>query len=255
MIFLKNSEEIKVMAQGGQILSQILGEVRKEVRDGVATKYLNEVAENLILKYGGEPSFKGYGGYPAALCVSINEEIVHGVPSERKLKEGDIVSLDIGIKHKGYHTDMAITVPVGKIPPEVEMLLRVTRETLRVELSEVKIGNTLGDVGNIAQKYVEKQGFSVIRDLCGHGIGKELHEDPQILNYGDRHTGPKFREGMVFCLEPMVSMGDYRIKKMRDGFGYATKDDSLSAHFEQTIALTHQGWLILTPFDACDKII
>jgi methionyl aminopeptidase len=272
MISIKSKEEIEIMAEGGKILAKIMKELEKVVRPGITTKELDGLAESLILKSGGKCSFKGYKDsdgysvlpYPTCLCTSINEEIVHGVPSDRVLKEGDIISLDLGIFYKGFHSDMAITVPVGKISFEAQRLIRVTKKALKLAIKKVKPGNTFGDIGNTIQEYVESpaytaseavgparaelghRGFNVIRDLCGHGIGKELHEDPQILNYGKRHSGEKIKEGMVFCIEPMVSMGDWHVKRKKDGFGYQTADGSLSAHFEHTVAVTKDGCKVLT---------
>jgi len=246
MISIKTKEEIEIMAEGGKLLAKIMKELEKQVRPGITTKELDKVAEDLILKSGGKCSFKGYEGFPACLCTSINEEIVHAIPSERKIKEGDILSLDIGMRYKGYHSDMAITVPVGKIDYEVARLIRVTKKALKRGIKKVRPGNTIGDIGNTIQRYVESQGFNVVRDLCGHGIGKELHEEPQILNFGKRKSGPEIKEGMVLCLEPMVTVGDWKLKKSKDGFGYETKDGSLSCHFEHTIAVTENGAKILT---------
>jgi len=181
------------------------------------------------------------------LCTSINEEIVHVVPSNRVLKEGDIITLDLGILWKGFHNDMAVSLPVGKIKPEAARLIRVTRKALKRGIKKTRAGNTVGDIGNTIQRYVESQGYNVVRDLCGHGIGKELHEDPQILNYGKRHKGEELKEGMVICIEPMITMGDWKLKKMKDGHGYETEDGSLSCHFEQTMAVTKDGVKVLTP--------
>lgn len=246
MISIKTPEEIKTIAEGGKILAGILKELEKKVRPGIATEELNRVAETLIFKFGGEPSFKGHGGFPAALCASINEEIVHGVPSERTLKQGDMISLDIGMKYKGFHTDMAASFPVGNISPEIKRLIWVTKKSLKIGIKKARLGNTFGDIGNSIQRYIESQGFNVVRDLCGHGIGRELHEDPQILNYGKRHVGPKIIEGMVFCIEPMVTMGDWHIKKNEDGYGYETVDGSTACHFEHTLAALKNGAKILT---------
>jgi methionyl aminopeptidase len=248
MIPIKSEKEIKIMRKGGKILAGIMEQLKKRVRPGITTSELDRLAQSLILKYG-KCSFKGYNNFPACLCASVNEEIVHVAPSDRKLKEGDIISLDLGLFYNGFHTDMAVTVPVGRVDPEVLRLIRVTKKALKRGLRNVSIGNTFGDISNGIQRYVEGQGFSVIRELCGHGIGKELHEDPQILNYGKRHTGPEIKEGMVFCLEPMVSMGDSKIKKTKDGFGYQSVDNSLVAHFEHTIAVTKKGVEILTEFN------
>ncbi len=246
MILIKTKEEIEIIREGGKILAKIMKKLEEMVRPGINTKELDRVAEDLVLKSGGKCSFKGYKNFPACLCTSINEEIVHVVPSERVLKEGDIISLDLGIFYKGFHTDMAITIPVGKIDYKTARLIRVTKKALKRGLKKIRPGNTFGDISNTIQRYVESQGFNVIRDLCGHGIGKELHEEPKILNYGKRKTGPEIKEGMVFCLEPMVAMGDWKIKKTLDGFGYQTADSSLSCHFEYTITVTKNNYQILT---------
>lgn len=251
MISINTPEEIAIMAEGGKILAKIMKQLVKLVEPGITTKELNKVAEGLIFKFGAEPGFKGpiskgYGGFPTALCTSINQVIVHGVPCDYKLKEGDILSLDLGLKRKGYFADMAVTVPVGKCDPEVLRLLKVTKKALKRGIKKVHPGNTFGDIGNTIQRYVESQGFNVVRDLCGHGIGRALHEEPEILHYGKRHTGPEIKQGMVFCLEPMVVVGDYKIKKSKDSHGFETVDSSLSAHFEHQMAVTENGVKVLT---------
>jgi len=246
MVSIKTLEEIQIMAEGGKILAGIMKELEKKVKPGITTEDLNRLAENLILKSGGKCSFKGYEDYPACLCTSINEEIVHSVPSARQLKDGDIISLDLGIFYQGFHTDMAITVPVGKISPETQRLIRATKKALKRGIKKTRPGNTIGDIGNTIQRYVEGQGFNVVRELCGHGIGKEIHEDPKILDYGKRHSGLEIKEGMVLCLEPMVTVGDWKLKKSADGFGYQTQDGSLSCHFEHTMVVTKNGAKILT---------
>ncbi|MDP1538628.1 MAG: type I methionyl aminopeptidase [bacterium] len=246
MITIKTPEEIKIMAEGGKILAKIMKELEKQVRPGITTKTLDRLAESLILKSGGKCSFKGYEDFPACLCTSINEEIVHAAPSSRVITEGDIISLDLGLYYKGYHTDMAITLPVGKATPEVFRLIRATKKALKRGIKKIRPGNTIGDISNTIQRYVESQGFNVVRELCGHGIGKKIHEEPQILNYGKRHTGPEIKEGMVSCLEPMITTGDWKIKKSKDGHGFKTIDNSLSCHFEHTIAVVKDGAKILT---------
>jgi methionyl aminopeptidase len=246
MISIKTLEEIKIMSEAGKILAKIMKQLITRVEPGITTKELDKVAEDLIFSYGCKPAFKGHEGYPTTLCASINQVIVHGVPSDYKLKNGDILSLDLGLKWKGYYADMAVTVPVGKVDPEILRLIRITKKALKRGIKKARPGNTFGDIGNTIQRYVESQGFNVVRDLCGHGIGKELHEDPQILNYGKRHTGPKIKQGMVFCLEPMVVMGDYKIKKSKDHYGFETADHQLSAHFEHQMAITQNGAKILT---------
>lgn len=246
MISIKSEKEIQIIKEGGKILARIIKELEKKVEPGITTKYLDKVAEDLVFKYGVKSSFKNYQGFPASLCTSINEELVHCIPSERKLKEGDIISLDFGILFKGFNTDMAVTVPVGEVSQEALRLIRVTKKALKRGIKKIRPGNTFGDIGNTTQRYVESQGFNVVRDLCGHGIGKEVHEDPRIPNYGKRKKGPEIKEGMVFCLEPMVTIGDYHLKKARDNYGYAIRDGSLSAHFEHTITVTQNGSQILT---------
>ena len=246
MISIKTPEEIKIMAEGGKILAGIMKELEKKVKSGITTEDLNRLAESLILKSEGKCSFKDYEDYPACLCTSINEEIVHSVPSARQLKDGDIISLDLGIFYQGFHTDMAITVPVGKISPETQRLIRATKKALKRGIKKTRPGNTIGDIGNTIQRYVEGQGFNVVRELCGHGIGKEIHEDPKILNYGKRHSGLEIKEGMVLCLEPMVTVGDWKLKKSADGFGYQTQDGLLCCHFEHTVAVTKNGCQVLT---------
>ena len=251
MIIVKTPEEIKIMAESGKILASIMKKLEKMVEPGITTEKLDKAAEDLVLASGGQCSFKGYHGYPSCLCTSINEEIVHAIPSKRILKEGDIISLDLGIKYHGLHADTAVTLPVvvtrnSAYAENVVSLLETTKEALEIGIKAVKPGNYFGDISLAIQKYVESQGFNVVKQLCGHGIGKNLHEDPEILNYGKAGTGPTLREGMVFCLEPMVSVGDWHIKKSKDGFGYETKDGSLSAHFEHTIAVTQSGSRVLT---------
>lgn len=251
MISIKNPKEIQIMSEGGKILAKVIKEIEKMVRPGITTKELNRAAESLIFKYHTKPNFKGYGGFPAALCTSVNEEVVHAVPSDRVLKEGDIISLDLGLLYKGFHTDMAVTVPVGAVDPEALRLIKVTKKALKRGIKKSRVGNTFGDIGNTIQRYVENQGFGIVREFCGHGIGRKLHEDPKILNYGRRHSGPKIKEGMVFCLEPMVTMGDWRVKKTkRDNFGFETMDGSLSAHFEHMVAATKDGPKVLSQYEA-----
>jgi len=246
MITIKNKEEIKTMSEGAKILAKIMRELIKMVKPGISTEELDKAAEGLIFKSGAKTSFKGYDGFPATLCVSLNEEIVHGLPSERKIKEGDIITLDLGILYKGFHSDMAITIPVGKVDFEILRLIRVTKKSLKLGIKKVKPSNTIGDVSNTIQRYIESQGFNVVRDLCGHGIGRELHEDPQILNYGKRKTGSEIKEGMVLCLEPMATIGKGEIKKSENGYTFETVDGSISAHFESEVAVTKDGCKVLT---------
>ncbi len=247
MITLKTPEEIQTIREGGKILSATLKALEKMTKPGIATIELDRAAEALIVSHAGaKPAFKGYEGFPYSLCVSVNENIVHGYPSNYKIKDGDLVKLDLGVLYKGFNTDSAITVAVGNVSYEAKRLINVTKKSLRLGIKKAKIGNTIGDIGNTVQRCIEDQGFGVVRDLCGHGIGKTVHEDPKIPNYGKRQSGAKLVEGMVICIEPMVTMGDYNLRHSDDGYGYATRDNSLSAHFEHTIAITRIGPKILT---------
>jgi methionyl aminopeptidase len=247
MITIKTPEEIEIMAEGGRLLALILARLEKETVAGVTTKYLDELAERLIAECGGAPSFKGEGGYPATTCISINEEVVHGIPSaNRIIKDGDIVSLDIGMVYKGFHSDMASTVGVGVVDLETHRMIRVAKKALKYGIKKARAGNTIGDVGNTIERYVESQGFHVVRDLCGHGIGRSLHEDPQILNYGQRHKGPVIKVGMTFCIEPMITAGNPDIVRARDKQTYKVKDGSWAAHCEHTLAVFPDGCRILT---------
>lgn len=248
MITLKSDKQIQTMREGAKILSAILGELKREIKPGVSTKHLEFLYDELLIKNKVESNFKGYGGYPSSICLSVNDMVVHGVPNDYKLQHGDIISIDTGLFYKGYHADMAISVPVGQISQEANKLIKTAKQALIIGIREAKAGNTFGDVGWAIQNYVESQGFSVIRDLCGHGIGKNLHEDPQILNYGKKRSGPAIKKGMVFCLEPMIALGDWRIAQASDGFGYKTKDGSLAAHFEHMVAVGNDGTEVLTEF-------
>jgi methionyl aminopeptidase len=247
VITIKTQEEIEIMAEGGKILAETISETAKLVKPGISTFELDQFAENYILSKGAKPAFKGYDKFPYSLCTSINEEIVHCLPSKNRiLKEGDIISLDLGVLYKNYNTDMAITVAVGKISFEAQRLLKITKKSLSLGMKTVKAGSNFGDIGYEIEKYVSGQGLGLVRDLFGHGIGRDVHEDPLIPNFGKKNSREKITEGMVFCIEPMVTLGDYRIKKAKDGYGYSTKDNSLAAHFEHTIAVTKNGICILT---------
>jgi methionyl aminopeptidase len=246
MISIYTEKEIKIMREGGKILAKILEILSKKVKPGITTAYLNKVAEDLILKYGAKPSFKGFNNYPAALCTSLNEEIVHAVPSGRVLKSGDILTLDLGVRYKGFCTDAAITVSVGKVDKRFKKLIEATKKSLEIAIKQSEPGNHLEDIGWAIQNYVEKNGFSVIRELVGHGVGKNVHEDPQIMNYGRKGQGIELKEGMVLALEPMVAMGNWRIKRGEDRFSYKTLDNSFCAHFEHTVAITEKGPKTLT---------
>ena len=247
-IVCKSSSEIEKMRRSGRIVRQVLEAAREAVAPGRSTMDLERVAERKIRDLGAKPAFKGYYDYPCVLCASVNNEIVHGIPSERRvLKEGDIVSLDCGVVLDGYYGDAAITVPVGDgITPELQKLLSVTQESLSQGIKAARVGNTIGDVGAAVQQLVEASGFSVVRDFVGHGIGTRLHEDPQVPNYGTPGHGPKLRDGMVIAIEPMVNMGGPETRLLEDKWTAVTEDGSYSAHFEHCIAVTKNGPVILT---------
>lgn len=246
MITIKSQKEIEIMREAGKRLSFVMKQVKAEAKVGVATKELNNYAEELIAEKDSKPAFKGYKGFPAALCVSLNQEIVHGVPSDRKLEEGDVLSLDLGLVYNGFFSDMAVTLAIGGVSSESRRLIRITKKSLKRAIARMKPGKHLGDVSHAVQNYIEDQGFYVIRQLCGHGIGKKLHEDPDILNVGQRHKGPELKKGMVFAIEPMAAMGTTGIKISKNGFAFETADGGLSAHFEHTIAITEKGPWVLT---------
>jgi len=254
MITIKTPDEIKYLREGGVKLAEVLDEVQKNVEEGVTTKYLNDVAYDAIIKRGGKPSFLNYhpGGapypYPATMCTCINEELVHAIPSERKLKKGDLFSFDLGLWHKELCTDAARTVLVGGEGSELaKKLLRVTEASLYEGINVIKHGAKLGDIGYAIQSYIEKNSdFGIVRDLSGHGVGYKVHEEPYVLNYGRKGTGEAITEGAVLALEPMITEGDWHIKYSEDGWGIETMDGKLSAHYEHTVAVTKDGFEILT---------
>lgn len=237
------------MREGGQRLARVLQSVIEAVRPGVTTGELDAIAEAGICAAGGTPSFKGYNGYPASLCTSVNAAVVHGIPrADWELHEGDIVGLDIGMVYDGAYTDMAFSVGVGKISEQVQQLLKITRESLRRGLREVRSGVHTGDIGAAIQSYVEAAGFGVVRDLVGHGVGNAIHEEPQVPNFGRAKSGDLLRAGQTIAVEPMVTAGNYAVHTLADGWTVVTRDGSLAAHFEQTIAVTDKGYELLTPF-------
>lgn len=246
MIILKSREEIEKIRKSNRIAAQVLEKLREIIAPGVTTTDLDRVAEEMSRKNSAKPAFKGYRGYPASLCTSINSEVVHGIPSAREVREGDIVSLDFGILFDGYYGDSALTVPVKEVSPEAMRLIRVTRESLYKGIEEARVGNRLGDISAAVQEHVEAAGFSVVRDYVGHGIGKSLHEDPQIPNYGTRGRGIVLKKGMVLAIEPMVNEGSYGVRVTGDGWTVVTEDGKLSAHFEHTIAISDDGPEILS---------
>jgi methionyl aminopeptidase len=247
VIECKSPAEIETMRTANELVADILDELRRAVGPGVTTAELDALAERLTRAAGAEPAFKGYRGYPASLCASINDEVVHGIPSStRVLREGDIISLDMGVKLGGFFGDSAITVPVGRVSPRTEELLRVTREALWRAIAEVRVGGRVSDIGYAVQAWVEAHGFSVVREFVGHGVGRQLHEEPQVPNYGPRGRGPRLAEGMVLAIEPMVNAGKAAVRVLDDGWTAVTKDGGLSAHFEHTVAVTQAGADILT---------
>jgi len=248
MIVCRSAAEIEKLRRSGRIVRQVLDQVRSLVAPGVTTMDLERAAERKIKELGAKPAFKGYYNYPCVLCTSVNEEIVHGIPSERRaLKPGDIVSIDCGVVLDGYYGDAAITVPVGdSLTPEMRKLLEVTEASLYKGIEQVRVGSAVGDVGAAVQEYVEANGFSVVRDFVGHGIGTKLHEEPQVPNFGSRGHGPRLREGMVLAIEPMVNYGKPGTRVLDDNWTAVTADGSCSAHFEHCVAVTKDGPLILT---------
>ena len=234
------------MRAANVLVADVLAELAAMVAPGVTTAELDAKAEALVRQAGAEPAFKGYRGYPASLCASVNEQVVHGIPSGRPLAAGDIVSLDMGVKLNGFYGDSAVTVPIGAVTPEVMRLLRVTQESLEKGIAQVRVGARVSDIGHAIQQHVEAGGFSVVREFVGHGIGAALHEDPQIANYGEPGHGPRLAEGMVLAIEPMVNMGKPAVRVLGDGWTAVTRDGSLSAHFEHTVAVTRGGPLVLT---------
>jgi methionyl aminopeptidase len=247
VIIYRSAAEIERLRVANQFVADVLAKLEAAVAPGVSTADLDRLAEQLIRAGGAEPAFKGYRGYPATLCASINEEVVHGIPSAaRVLRAGDIISLDIGVKLDGYYGDSAVTVPVGRVPEQTKALLQVTKDALDRAITQVQIGGRLSDVGHAVQVWVEQHGFSVVREFCGHGIGERLHEEPQIPNYGPPGRGPKIAEGMVLAIEPMVAMHRPETRVLGDGWTAVTRDGSLAAHFEHTVAATSAGPLVLT---------
>ena len=246
MIVCKSPAELERMRAANALVAEVLAELATMVAPGVTTRDLDQAAEKMVRDGGAEPAFKGYRGYPSTLCASINDQVVHGIPSNRALHEGDIISLDMGVKLNGFFGDSAVTVPIGKVSEEASTLLRVTQESLEKGIAQVKLGGRVSDIGHAIQQHVEAHGFSVVREFVGHGIGAALHEEPQIANYGEPGRGPRLVEGMTLAIEPMVNMGKPAVKVLSDGWTAVTKDGSLSAHFEHTVAVTKNGPDVLT---------
>jgi methionyl aminopeptidase len=254
MIVIRSPWELERLAVSGRVVAEILEVVKERLVPGVTTQELDELAIRHCIKKKVTPAFKGYHGYPYGLCVSVNEEVVHGFPSGRKVASGDIVSIDFGVCCEGYYGDAALTVAVGAVSPGAEKLIRVTREALFLGLERVKAGNRLGDVSEAIQTHVESEGFSVVRHFVGHGIGKALHEDPQIPNFGHAGRGPILKPGMVLAIEPMVNAGGFDVEILSDGWTAVTKDRSLSAHFEHTVAVTENGCRILSESESQNRL-
>ncbi|MFT9494195.1 type I methionyl aminopeptidase [Anaerosolibacter sp.] len=246
MIIIKSNKEIEYMREAGKIVAYVHEMLRDAIKPGVTTKELDEIAEREILKHKALPAFKGYHGFPASICASVNEEVVHGIPGLKTLKDGDIISIDIGTIYNGYYGDAAKTHPVGQVSEEALKLIEVTRQSFYEGLRFCMEGNRLSDVSHAVQTYVEGQGFSVVRDFVGHGIGQNMHEDPQIPNFGLPGKGPRLGEGMVLAIEPMVNMGTYKVKTLLDNWTVVTLDGRMSAHYEHTVAITKDEPMILT---------
>lgn len=246
MISLKSRAEIAKIREGGRIVAEILNGLPEVIRPGISTAELDRWAEALIRRRGALPAFKGYRGFPATLCTSVNEQVVHGIPGGRILKDGDLLSVDVGVKLDGWYSDAARTYPVGAVSPLAEKLMKVTRESLEAAIREARPGRHLSDIGHAVQRHVEAAGFSVVRDFVGHGIGRELHEDPQIPNFGEPNRGLRLKSGMVLAIEPMVNAGDFPVRVLKDQWTVVTQDQSLSAHFEHTVAVGEGEAEVLT---------
>lgn len=253
MIYYKTSEEIELIRHSALLVSKTLALIASVIGPGISTLKLNNLAEEFIKDNGGVPSFKGYNGFPATLCTSVNEEVVHGIPSKYELKEGDIISVDCGILKNGFHGDHAYSFQIGEVKPEIKKLLRVTKEALYLAIENAIPGNRLGSIGFIIQQHVQKSGYTVVRELTGHGLGKNLHEDPAVANYGKRGKGVLIKNGMVLAIEPMINMGKRDIRLMGDGWTLVTADKKPSAHFEHDIAIINGKPEILSTFDLLEK--
>lgn len=246
MITIKSQREIELLKIAGNIVYQTHQYLKPLIKEGITTKELDKLAEDFIRSHDATPSFKGYEGFPSTLCTSINSEVVHGFPSDRKLKNGDIISIDIGACYKGYHGDSAWTYTVGEVDEKTKQLLEDTEKSLFVGLSQVKPGNRIGDIGYAIEEYAQKHNLGVVRELCGHGVGTSVHEDPEVPNYGIPNTGPRLKEGMVIAVEPMLTLGSPRVYLHDNNWTVDTQDGSLSAHFEHTVVVTKDGYQILT---------
>ena len=255
MIYLKTQEEIELLRENNILVSQTLAELAKYMQPGITTLELDRIAEAFIRSHGALPGFLGYNGYPNTLCVSVNEQVVHGIPSDYALKEGDIVSVDCGTVMKGFYGDTAYTFTVGKVAEKTAELLRVTKEALHKGVAQAKAGNRIGDIAAAVQEHAERHGFGVVRELVGHGLGRRMHEEPEVPNYGARGRGPLLKEGMVICIEPMINMGTKQVVFERDGWTVRTKDRKPSAHYENAVAITKDGPDILSDYRIIEQAI
>ena len=246
MIELKSAGEIALMRKAGRVVAGLLSTLAGLVKPGMTTKALDEVARNYLSEQGAQPAFLGYRGFPASICVSVNEEVVHGIPGERRIREGDVVSLDAGAVVSGYYADAAITVTVGPVEPSTRRLVEATRQALAMGIRQATVGNRLSDISHAVQQVAQQAGFGIVRDFVGHGIGRAMHEEPPIPNFGEPHSGPRLQAGMVLAIEPMITGGQPDVEIREDGWTAVTKDGSLAAHFEHTVAITEQGTEILT---------
>ena len=247
MIQIKSKREIELMREAGRILDMTRNMLKEHVKPGISTHHLDQLAENFIKSLGAIPSFKGYHGFPGSICASVNEVVVHGIPSKRKvLKEGDIITLDFGVNYKGYHADSATTYPVGHINEDIEKLLDITEQSLYVGLAQAKPGNHVSDISHAIEAFVKPYGYGIVEEFTGHGIGRELHEEPYVPNFGQPHQGAILKPGMTFCVEPMINLGTKRVKVLTDNWTTITTDRKPSAHFEHMIVITETGYDILT---------
>ena len=255
MIHLKTDEEIEILRENNILVSRALAEVGRNIRPGVTTGELNKIADQFIRDHGAVPAFLGYQGYPASACISVNEQVVHGIPGDRVIKEGDIVSVDLGTFLKGFVGDSAYTFAVGEISAEARQLLEVTKEALYKGTAQAKAGNRIGDISAAVQQHAESYGYGVVRELIGHGLGRKMHEDPEVPNFGARGRGPLLKEGMVICIEPMINMGGKAVVFERDGWTVRTRDRKPSAHFEFAVAIRHDGPDVLTDFNIIEQAL
>jgi methionyl aminopeptidase len=255
VIYLKSPEDVEVIKQNGIILGKAQAEVAKKIAPGITTRALDKVAEEFILDNGGKPSFKNYNGFPATLCISVNEVVVHGIPGGRELKDGDVVSIDCGVYKGGYHADSAYTYMVGEVKSEVMELLRVTKQSLYEGIKQVKPGNRIGDVSYAIQSLTEGHNYGVVRELVGHGVGKFLHEAPEVPNFGKRGNGPRLQAGMVIAIEPMITLGKRFVVQENDNWTIRTEDRKAAAHFEHTVLVSKTGYEILTTFEFIEEVL